>query len=105
MKKHLLACLFTFPFTTLATADGPTLKEARTRWLHGNYGEAREQYEELAKDAKLRSAATLGLSRALASEGEYDKALEVVEAALKDVPKDVNLLARRAEVLYLRGRW
>ncbi len=81
------------------------MKEARERWLHGNYGEAREQYEALAKDAKLRPAATIGLSRALESEGEYDKALEVVEAALKDMPKDANLLARHAELLYQRGRW
>src|SRR5262245_26642677 len=100
MKNPLLACLFAFSFTTLATAAEPTLKEARQRWLHGNYGEAREQYEALTKDAKLRSAATVGLSRALESEGEYDKALEVVEAALKDAPKDAGLLARQAEVLY-----
>jgi cellulose synthase operon protein C len=105
MKKHLLACLFAVYLTALATAAEPTLKEARARWLHGNYGEAREQYEALAKDVKLRPAATVGLSRALESEGEYDQALQVVEAALKDSPKDAGLLARQAEVLYLRGRW
>jgi tetratricopeptide (TPR) repeat protein len=105
MQKHLLACLCAFVFTTFIVAAEPTLKEARTRWLHGNYGEAREQFEMLGKDAKLRPAATVGLSRALESEGEYDKALEVVEAALKDAPKDAALLARQAEVLYLRGRW
>src|SRR6185437_8550298 len=105
MKKHLLACLFVPCFTLFATAAEPTLKEARERWLHGNYDEAREQFETLAKDAKLRSAATIGLSRALESVGEYDKALEVVEAILKDHSKDASLLARQAELLYLRGRW
>jgi cellulose synthase operon protein C len=105
MKKHLLACLFVPCFTLLATSAEPSLKEARERWLHGNYDEAREQFETLAKDAKLRPAATIGLSRALESLGEYDKALEVVEAILKDNAKDANLLARQAEVLYLRGRW
>jgi tetratricopeptide (TPR) repeat protein len=105
MKRHLLASLFVLCFTTFAVAAAPTLKEARERWLHGNYGEARELYETLAKDAKLRPAATVGLSRALESAGEYDQALEVVAAALKDSPKDVGLLARQAEVLYLRGRW
>jgi tetratricopeptide (TPR) repeat protein len=105
MKNPLLACLVALSFIPLATAAEPTLKEARVRWLHGNYGEAREQYEALTKDAKLCPAATVGLSRALESEGEYDKALEVVEAALKDAPKDAGMLARQAEVLYLRGRW
>src|SRR5262249_11131593 len=34
-----------------------------------------------------------------------DKALEAVESALKDTPKNADLLARRAELLHLRGRW
>src|SRR5579883_1071854 len=105
MKKHLLACWFFLGFVPLAIAAPPTLKEARERWLRGNYGEAREMFETLAKDAKQRPAATVGLSRALESEGEYDEALEVVAAALKDHPKDASLLARQAELLYLRGRW
>jgi tetratricopeptide (TPR) repeat protein len=105
MKKHLLACLFVLGFLPLAVAAPPTLKEAREHWLRGNYGEAREMFEALAKDAKLRPAATIGLSRALESEGEYDKALETIEGALKDHPKDAGLLARQAELLYFRGRW
>ena len=39
------------------------------------------------------------------SVGEYDKALSVVGDALKDAAKDADLLARRAELLYLRGQW
>ncbi|MHB1423752.1 MAG: tetratricopeptide repeat protein [Gemmataceae bacterium] len=105
MKKHQLFCLFALGFLPLAVAAPPTLKEARERWLSGNYGEAREMFETLAQDAKWRPAAVVGLSRALESEGEYDKALESVEAALKDNPKDAGLLARQAELLYLRGRW
>src|SRR5438876_5579900 len=58
-----------------AAADGPTLKEARQRWLRGNYEEARGKYETLAQDAKQKVPATIGLSRALQSQGEYDKAL------------------------------
>jgi len=110
MKKHLLACLFALTFLPL-TASGETgeapvqLKEARQSWLSGNYGEAREMYEMLIKEAKLRPAAAVGLSRVLESEGEYDKALEVVDAVLKDHPKAIGLLARQAELLYSRGRW
>ncbi|HEY7315738.1 MAG TPA: tetratricopeptide repeat protein [Gemmataceae bacterium] len=105
MKKHLLACLSVLYFLPSPTIAAPTLKEARERWLHGNYGEAREQFEALTKDAKERSAAVVGLSRTLESEGEYDKALDVIETALKDSAKDAGLLARKAELLYLRGRW
>ncbi|MGH7225601.1 MAG: tetratricopeptide repeat protein, partial [Gemmataceae bacterium] len=105
MKKHLLVCLFVFAVTPFALAAPPSLTAARESWLRGNYGEAREMYETLAKDAKQRSAATIGLSRALESEGEYDKALKVVEAASKDPSKDAALLARKAELLYQRGRW
>jgi tetratricopeptide (TPR) repeat protein len=104
MKKNLLACVCILGFLQFADA-APTLKEARERWLTGNYGEASEMYETLAKDAKVRSPATVGLSRALESVGEYDKALEAVTAALKDEPKNAALLARQAEMLYERGRW
>src|SRR5579875_343095 len=105
MKKHLFAGLFVFALLPLASAEPPTLSGSRQRWLKGNYGEAREMFEALAKDAQLRPTAVVGLSRTLESEGEYDKALEVVETALKGSPKDAGLLARQAELLYLRGRW
>jgi cellulose synthase operon protein C len=105
MKKHLFACLFLLGYLPFALAAPPTLQEARERWLRGSYGEAREMFETLAKDAKLRAAATIGLSRALESEGEYDKALAIIEAALKDSPKVADLLARQADLLYLGGRW
>lgn len=102
--KHVAAlCLLAVP-VGLARAD-VTLKEARTSLLRGYYAEAREQYIELARNPKDRTAAAVGLSRALQSAGEYDRALTVAEAALKEAPKDADLLARRAEVLFLRGRW
>lgn len=105
MKSLLGACFLVLAAPALVGAAGPTLKEARQRWLHGNYEEARSLYEELARDAKTRVLATVGLSRALESKGEYDKALEVIDAALKDAPKEADLHARRAELLYGRGRW
>jgi tetratricopeptide (TPR) repeat protein len=104
MKAHRWACFLVFSILPSAVSAS-TLKEARERWLRGSYGEARELYETLAKDAKQRAAATVGLSRALESEGEYEKALEVVTAALQEIPKDAVLLARQAELLYERGRW
>ena len=105
MNKHLSAALLAAGAVACVAADAPSLHDARLRWLKGNYDEALSLYEDLAKDAKLQTEATVGQSRALESVGEYDKALEVVEAALKDAPKETPLLARQAELLYLRGRW
>src|SRR5579871_2411943 len=102
MKPILCALLLVACGPAAAPAETPAaLKEARQLWLKGNYGEAREQYEALLKDDKLKVAAALGLSRTLQSEGEYDKAAEVVETALKDNARDADLLARRAELLHL----
>ena len=106
MKTPFCACLIALTcLVPLAVADEPALKEARQRLLHGNYDEARVLYEKLAKDGKQRIPVTIGLSRTWQSQGEYDKALAVVDAVLKDSPKDADLLARRAELLYQRGRW
>ncbi|HEY1379614.1 MAG TPA: tetratricopeptide repeat protein [Gemmataceae bacterium] len=85
-------------------ADAPSLTAARHRWLRGNSAEARALYEALAKDPAQAAAAAVGLSRAWESDGEYDKAAAAVDAVLKAAPDDANLLARRAELHYLRGR-
>ncbi|MFL5342263.1 MAG: tetratricopeptide repeat protein, partial [Gemmataceae bacterium] len=88
-----------------AVAAEPSLKEARTRWLHGNYDEARTAYESLVKAPTASPAAFIGLSRCHESVGEYDQALEVLAGALKSNPDDADLLARQAELLHFRGRW
>jgi tetratricopeptide (TPR) repeat protein len=101
--SRLLACLIVLG--TAAFLDAASLDDARLRWLKGNYEEAQEQYESLLKDPKLASPAAIGLSRAHQSQGKYDKALDVIDKAIKTLPKDADLLARRAELLHLRGRW
>jgi cellulose synthase operon protein C len=105
MKRHLSALLLVLALPALAPAAGPSLKSARERWLRGNIDEAIPQYEELAKDAKQKASAVVGLSRCHEARGEYDKAFAVVDDALKADAKSLDLLARRAELLYLRGRW
>src|SRR5262245_65419023 len=102
--KHLDAWLLLFIFAPCLTA-GESLKEARAAWLRGNYGEARDSYAELAKKPATKAAAAVGLSKVHQSLGDWKKAQEVVDAALADLPKDADLLARRAELLYLRGQW
>src|SRR5260370_10194441 len=87
-----------------ALADDSPLAEARRRWLHGNYEEAKTSFERLLKDSSTHNAAALGLSRTLQSQGEYDKALAVIDEALKANATNATLHARRAGLLYLRGR-
>src|SRR5262245_17050058 len=102
MRTPLAACLLAL-FATSATYA--SLDKAREAWLRGRYVEAEEQYEKLLADAKTRAAASVGLSKAFASQGKYDKALDAVDAGLKKDPKDAGLLARRAELLHFRGDW
>ena len=93
------ACLLLVLSTLPAWAEGPTAQEARQRLLHGNYEEARSIYEALAKDAKQKTLAVVGLSRTLQAQGEYDQALEVLDAALAEKPASADLHAGRAEIL------
>ena len=79
--KYLCSCLFVLSAVVAAPADGPSLQSARQRWLRGNYDEARAQYDVLAKDTKQRAAAVGGISRTWQSQGDYDKALAVVDEA------------------------
>jgi len=104
-SAKLLLAVLVLSVVAFSLRAGGTLIEARQTWLKGNYAEAQEIYAPLAKDAKSRGPASIGLSKALVSEGEYDKALAAVDAALKDLPANVDLLARRAELLHARGRW
>jgi tetratricopeptide (TPR) repeat protein len=83
----------------------PTLKEARKRWLRGNYEEARALFEELARDPGQLPASALGLSRIAECQGRYDQALSAVDTALPAAGTNADLHARRAELLFLRGSW
>ena len=38
-------------------------------------------------------------------QGDYEKASRVVDDALQDLAKNADLLAKRSEILYLRGQW
>lgn len=80
--------------------------DAEKRLLKGNYEEAREAFAELAKsDAKLKPGAAVGTAETYRLVGEYAKAVETLDAAVKDAPKSAELLAARGELLYELGRW
>src|SRR5436305_13242400 len=93
-------CLVLFAVAAPSLADDATPAAARKRWLRGNTAEARALYEALAQEPKQ----AVGLSRVCESDGEYGKAAAVVDAALKATPDHPDLLARRAELHYLRGQ-
>ncbi len=103
--KTLLSVVALFCLVHATHAQQASLKRAEERLLRGNYAEAQALFEKLAEDRSKRPAATVGISRAHENQGNYDKAMSVVEAALKDLPKNATLLGRKAQLLYLRGRW
>ncbi|MFN4258576.1 MAG: tetratricopeptide repeat protein [Gemmataceae bacterium] len=101
--RHIWTWFLVLCCAPLVTAD--TLKEARERWLRGNYEEASELYQKLAQDPKQAATAAIGQSRVAQSQGQYEAALAVVDKALSKHPQHADLHARRAELLYLRGQW
>jgi tetratricopeptide (TPR) repeat protein len=105
IMKSPLTLLLLLAIVPVSAAAEPNLPEARQRWLHGNYEEARALYEALAKEDKNAEAASIGLSLAWQSQGEYEKALAVLDKALTKLPKSCPLHALRAQLLYFRGRW
>ena len=108
MSRFLSCLLLLLGCVSFAHAEdkpkGP-LAEARLHWLKGNYAEARELYQAKAKDEKLLAAATVGVARTYLSEGEPDKAITVLDGALKNAEDDPDLLAAKADVLYQLGKW
>jgi tetratricopeptide (TPR) repeat protein len=93
--------LFLF-FLTGAPASPAELTRGQERLLHGNYSEARELFQPLVEK---EPAAVLGLSRAWRSQGDYDKAEQVLQQGRKRWPTDSRLLAELADLNYLLGRW
>jgi tetratricopeptide (TPR) repeat protein len=81
------------------------LAEAKQRLQRGNYGEARDGFEALLKDAKHGPAAAIGLARAWRAEGENSKALAALEDALKAHADHPDLRAWRADLFYSLGQW
>lgn len=100
-----LSCLLLVALVA-PTDDPPLLKQARQRWLKGNYDEARDLYERVPKNyPAFKPRAAIGLSKVYESQGDYDKALGVIQDALHSSSGTAEVLARQAQLLHLRGRW
>ncbi|MDR3638122.1 MAG: tetratricopeptide repeat protein [Isosphaeraceae bacterium] len=106
MLREILAVV------VVALAGGPESKEldkAHQLWQAGRYAEAQEAYDAFEKQAKedlapaLRTRLTLGQSDCLASQGEYDKAIDLLARRAGALPKEAGLWARLADLKFTRG--
>jgi tetratricopeptide (TPR) repeat protein len=102
--RSLGVCLLTLGWVVPAAAGPKDLPEARRRLLRGNYSEARALFTRLL-DKEQDPAAAVGLSRAWRGEGQYAKARQALQGALKARPAAGELWAELADLHYLRGRW
>jgi tetratricopeptide (TPR) repeat protein len=103
--KFWLGCALVCGASLPALAGEVSLDQARKLWLHGNYDQAAQAYQRIIKNPALLVAGTLGLSRAYQSIGQYDRGLAALDGAIAAISNNADLQARRAELLYLRGRW
>lgn len=71
--------------------------------LQGKYAEALERLEKLPDGEQLLRA--LESARCLIATGEFDKASETLESALKDHPKNADALAELASIHLARGKY
>lgn len=91
-----------------ATAEAmEALQRARQLLRTGAYDAAIEAYDALVRAdvlaADLRTTAAVGLSRAYQQRGLWDASGRVVADQLKSFPETSSLLARQAELQFLRG--
>ncbi|GAC1466771.1 MAG: hypothetical protein NVSMB9_07670 [Isosphaeraceae bacterium] len=109
LRGSLVLWVLAFPASTRAAeADG--VGEARKLWQGGRYAEALEAYDALARTSSERTpaeAAAIALGRAdcLASQGEYEKAVDALDEGLKRNKDNPDLLGRLAELWFNRGDW
>lgn len=101
MRRLLLLVALFLPCPLYAQSPAT----ARLALQKGNYAEAEELFEELVKQPKFAVTAALGLSHAHEAQGNYDGALAAIDAGLKVDGANADLLGRRAELLFDRGRW
>ncbi|MBX7105738.1 MAG: tetratricopeptide repeat protein [Gemmataceae bacterium] len=97
MRTGVLLVLFFVP----SAVSAQTVADARTRWLKGNYDEAREAFL-LRLNSEDRVPAAIGLSRVEEDTGNPDAARSVIDKALSSGASP-DLWARKAELLYRMG--
>lgn len=91
-------------------ARADAFDDARDLWKTGKYAEAKEAFDQALKaidnpDKKAVARHALGVAETLESQGEYDKAREVLKSALSDQEDNADLLASLARNQFHRGMW
>lgn len=110
MRGRWVELLLVLWACTGTMARGDAIDDARALWQTGKYAEAEEAYTKALasvaepKDAD-RARSALGVARCAASQGEYTRAIETLEAVLKDQPKNADVLGRLSELKFDRGAW
>lgn len=96
----MVAACFVANASAVATA-ADDLAAARKLFLKGNYAEAAESYELLAKQHPAEAA--LGAARCSLAVGELKKAKQTLTAAAAAHPKDARFPAELAQLAYDQG--
>jgi tetratricopeptide (TPR) repeat protein len=97
--------VFHSPAQDPAAKPRDPVADARQRLQRGNLAEARAAFESLARDPKHAVIAAVGLAEVARAEGEYTRALAILDDAIHAAPGQPEILARRADLLYSLGRW
>ncbi|MEO6809935.1 MAG: tetratricopeptide repeat protein, partial [Isosphaeraceae bacterium] len=110
MSRLISIVLLGLTAATSLAEEPATLDEARQLWQTGKYAEGLDAFDALAKalpeaDAKTKSRIALGRADCLASQGEYDKAVEALTPLATAPEPSADVLARLAEIQLGRGLW
>lgn len=81
------------------------LAQARTHLAKGRYEEALETFHRAAAAKADAVAVAIGESQARQAIGAWEEAEKTIDGALAGAPAEPRLLARRAELHFLRGRF
>lgn len=79
------------------------LSDARVHWLRGRFAESIELYTKLVDQMPQREAAAVGLSRCYESLGDIERAADVLDRTIDELPGAHDARARRAELSLQRG--
>lgn len=107
---RILLAVFCATVANPSRACADTLSEARGLWQTGKYAEAEEAFSKARSELKPddlagHARAALGIAGCASSQGEIERALEILQTALKQDPTNADLLASRGEIEFQRGRW
>jgi len=86
-RRYLARCLMLVLRVSTASAGAPSLKDARVRFLRGNYAEARSQFEALLKDSQLKIPRRLAWPAPGSAKANTTRPSTCVDAAIQGRPQ------------------